>query len=103
MLPPKVQETLGVAKVGAATCWTSFSKIAWDMTLPSVDANKHSADVKQSKATSFGPNAHAERLRNLAAKSVTAPELPTEEEQEEQETVDEDGLRVEVIETIDSL
>mmetsp|Transcript_39372 Transcript_39372/g.95299 ORF Transcript_39372/g.95299 Transcript_39372/m.95299 type:complete len:212 (+) Transcript_39372:171-806(+) len=96
----RMNETIGVAKIGAATCWSKMSKMAWDLALPDVDSNKHSADVKSSTNPTGMPNVtgetHVERLKNKAALSVTAPELPSS-------TVDEDGLAVEVIENIDSL
>jgi len=95
VLKRKMNETIGVARVGAATCWSSFSKMAWDLALPDVDASKHSADVR-SKTNGAFTTTNVERLKNLAAQSVKAPELPPED-------VDEDGFRVEVIENVDSL
>lgn len=117
----KVHGTVGVAKVGAVTCWSKMSQLAWDLALPDVDSNKHSSsdydnnynsnsnNRKKSNGPSGMPNVtgvtNAERLKRKAVQSVTAPELPKEEEEREGEstTVDEDGLAVEVIENVDSL
>jgi len=92
-----IDRTIGVAKVGAATCWSKLSTLAWDLTLPDVDGAQRSGETKPSSGeTESAATSNAERLRRMAAESVKAPELPSSE-------VDEDGLAVEVIETIDSL
>ncbi|CAJ1963723.1 unnamed protein product [Cylindrotheca closterium] len=107
----KVNDTLGVAKVASVTCWSKMSQFAWDLALPEVDSNKHSdGGTKSNKVPAGMQNVtgvtNAERLKQKAAQSVTAPELPPEGESslpEESLTVDEDGLAVEVIENVDSL
>ncbi|KAL3928796.1 MAG: hypothetical protein SGBAC_012489, partial [Bacillariaceae sp.] len=109
----RVNESIGVAKVGAATCWSKMSKMAWDMTLPDVDASKHhSSGVRGGgggKSTNCLPNmtgvTHAERLKQMATQSVTAPELPELPPPVDalaSPTVDEDGLVMETIENVDS-
>lgn len=91
-----IDHTIGVAKVGAATCWSKLTTLAWDMSLSDGGKTQRFGETKSNAGVTTPAINNVERLRRMAAESVKVPELPSSE-------VDDDGLAVEVIETIDSL
>jgi hypothetical protein len=71
----------GGARIGVTNCWSKLSTFAWDMSMPVLDENRHSAQKAAADDSSTSATINVERLRAMAENSVKAPEMPTPEEE----------------------